>query len=110
MKTFKVSQESKLVTLVKRLPRSYSAPSQDLVNIRVGNDFEPHGRASEDWEIIWTLTLPTVPFHWLSTTGWRLGQSNAGMLFNGETLDEVVDKATEFMDWYDQANHAPNDG
>lgn len=110
MKTLKVSSESSLNDLVSRLPRAYNAPSQDLVTIRVGNDFEPHGRASEDWEIIWTLTLPTVPFHWLSTTGWRPGQSDAGMRFNGRTLADVLNRATAFMDWYEQSDRAPNDG
>ena len=100
MMTPEVSPDSRLSDLVSRLPRAYSAPRQTLITIRVGNDFEPHGRASEDWEIIWTLTLRTVPRHWFSTTGWRPGNSSDAMRFNGRTLAEVVDKAAGFLEWY----------
>ena len=89
-----------LSDLVSRLPKAYSASRQDLLTIRVGNDFEPHGLASEDWEIIWALTLHTVPFHSLFTTGWRPGESSDGMRFNGRTLTAVVDKAAGFLEWY----------
>ena len=92
-----------LADLVSRLPKAYSASRQDLMTIRVGNDFEPHGLASEDWEITRTLTLHTVPFHWLSTTGWQQGTTDKGMRFYGRTLDESVDKATKFLAWWARA-------
>jgi hypothetical protein len=89
-----------LSDLISRLPKAYNAPSQDLITIRVGNDFEPHGCASETWETIYTLTLNTIPHHWLSTTGWRLGETSEAIRFSGRTLSDVVDKAARFLEWF----------
>lgn len=92
-----------LSDLVSRLPKAYNALRQDLLTIRVGNDFEPHGRATEDWEIVWTITLHCIPAHWRSITGWRQCTgwgADQAMKFRGETLADVVGKATAFVDWY----------
>ena len=92
-----------LSDLVSRLPKVYNESRQDLMTVRVGNDFEPHGLASETWEIVWTLTLHTVSYHFLLTTGWQRGTSDKGMRFSGRTLDEVVAKATRFLEWFLQS-------
>lgn len=90
--------------LIAKLPKAYDAPAQTLITIRVGNDFEPHGRASEDWEIIVTLTLYGVPRYWLSNTGWRLGNDFIPMQLNGRTLEDVIRQAIAFLEWYLQQN------
>jgi hypothetical protein len=59
-------------------------------------EFEPFGRASEDWDIIWKLFLPETPYYWKSTTGWRKGDKS-GMAFYGRTENEVIGKAINFI-------------
>lgn len=69
----------------------------EFVKIICGVDFEPHGNASETWEIYWTLTLPQIPYYWHSLNGWRRGQSSSAMSFSGRTFDAVVSQAVSFM-------------
>ena len=69
---------------------------QNCISITAAYEFEPYGRASETWEIIWRLTLPCVAYYWKSTAGWKKGEGK-GMEFKGRTSQEVIDKAFQFM-------------
>ena len=60
-------------------------------------EFEPHSRATEDFEIIWKLELPKVQYHWMSTKGWVIGKAGLTMRFNGRTIDECVVQAVNFL-------------
>ena len=61
-------------------------------------DFEPHGRASETWEVEWVLTLPQIPHHWRSTAGWRKGTTDAPIRFQGRTATNVIARAISFLE------------
>jgi hypothetical protein len=73
--------------------------SQTIIEIRLGHDFEPHGIASETWENVWSVTLPTVPGHWMSTQGWTRGKWGLGMKFEGRTLLAPLAQALAFAEW-----------
>lgn len=81
-----------------------------MLSIRLDYDFEPHGRASETWEDIWTVSIPEVRSHWMSTNGWKAIRGTHGMLFRGHTLHQAVCKAGEFMQWYNENARDNADG
>lgn len=67
------------------------------IAIQCANEFEPHGRASETFEIIWRITLPT-PHHWKNNTGkWVRGKTASPIEFKGRTLDSVIVQAEAFV-------------
>lgn len=68
-----------------------------FIILTCGQDFEGHGRASECWELYWTLELPHIKHHWKSTTGWRVGGTDSPISFHGRTALEVIHKATAFI-------------
>ena len=68
-----------------------------FVKIECGTEFEPHGRASETWEVWWRLTLIGVHWHWLSTKGWVKGTSDKDMDFFGSSMENVMDRAIRFL-------------
>ena len=78
--------------------------ANSVVSLCLRYDFEPHGRASETWEDVWFLTLHTIPHHWMSTTGWRLGTTPDGICFSGRTEEEVRAMAIGFVEWW-KDNH-----
>jgi len=80
----------------KKIYFCYSPPIQDCIRLTVGYEFEPHGRASEDFELIWKLKLCCVSYYWKSTSGWKKGEGK-GMEFKGMTYQEVIDKAFKFL-------------
>jgi hypothetical protein len=45
---------------VRLLPRNGAMEHghNDVLTIRLGYDFEPHGRASETWEDVWQIVIP----------------------------------------------------
>lgn len=71
---------------------------QDLVVFRCRCEFEPHGRASETWEMLWRIELPFVQYHWKSTAGWRPGKAGLSMKFEGRTLYEAMMKLCTFLE------------
>jgi hypothetical protein len=76
---------------------------QSFIELRCYCDFEGHGRASEDWEEHWTLELPQMPFHWMSTKGWKMGgpkDSSSGMRFHGKTSQQVINAAMGLLIWW----------
>jgi len=68
-----------------------------FINIKCGCDFEPHGRASETWELFWELELVGVIAHWRSLNGWKKCTTDKYMKFKGRTHTEVVNKAIMFI-------------
>lgn len=69
----------------------------EFIRITCSLEFEPHGRASETFEIIWNLFLPQIKYHWPSTKGWKIGTTDKPMGFGGKTLDNVVQQAILFL-------------
>ena len=88
---------------IRKLLRSYYNYSpqfdhQDVIKLTYSCEFEPHGRASEAWEGIWKLVLPTVPYYWQRITReWTQGATDSPMMFRGRTYEEVVNKARSFL-------------
>lgn len=86
---------------LQRLLKIKTGPAVDgkeFINVSCGVAFEPHGKASEDWEIYWILTLPQIHGHWKSTDGWKArANPHLPMSFKGRTFDEVVNKAKIFL-------------
>jgi hypothetical protein len=86
--------------LIKELGLHYEcAPKnhgKDFIVIKCSCEFEPHGRATETWELLWTLELPQIPWHVKLITGWKKGKTNLPMRFSGRTLDSVIKKAITF--------------
>lgn len=83
-----------------RLLKISGGPMSDgikLVNIYCSYEFEPFGKASETWELMWRLDLPTVQAYWKSTTGWRLCNKGLHPHFTGRMLDDVVQEAISFL-------------
>ena len=70
---------------------------KDLLVIKCRCGFEPHGRASDTWEMIWRIELPYVQYYWKSTTGWRPGTPGLNMKFKGRTLYEAMMKLSSFL-------------
>jgi len=70
---------------------------KDLLVIRCRCEFEPHGRASETWEMIWRIELPFVQYHWKGIAGWRPGNPGLSMKFDGRTLYEAMMRLSTFL-------------
>ena len=85
---------------VAKLPRrgAMAHSTNDVVTIRCGYDFEPHGRASETWEDAWSIMLHTVPYYWRATDGWRVGMPSVVVRFRGRTESEAKAKAIEYIE------------
>lgn len=60
--------------------------------------FEPDGRASENWEEYWLLTLPHIRAYAKYPDGWRLMQFEVPMGFKARTAEEAIQKAIQFLD------------
>lgn len=74
------------------------ADGKEFINVSCNVGFEPHGKASEDWDVYWTLTLPQIQSYWKSTDGWKPRENSfLPMSFKGKTFDEVVNKAKNFL-------------
>ena len=71
---------------------------KEFINISCKVGFEPHGRASETWEIYRILTLPQIPQYVKFTDGWKkLESCDLPMRFQGRTYDKVIQKAIIFL-------------
>lgn len=70
---------------------------RDLVVFRCRCEFEPHGKASGTWEILWCIELPFVQYCWRSTTGWRPGKAGLSMKFESRTLYEAMTRLCTFL-------------
>ncbi len=91
-----------LISLLKLIP-SPENNRKDFIILTCSCEFEPFGRATEDFDLIWRLKLPTVQYYWKSTTGWRTGKEGLNAEFYGETPDKVIDKAVRFLEECPQA-------
>ena len=85
---------------VKQLPRRGGMvhSTNDVVTIRLGYDFEPHGRASETWDDVWEVRLATVPCFWKSTKGWVRGNADVAPYFKGRTEAEAKARAIVYLE------------
>lgn len=83
--------------LKAKIPLSPKWSEKNLVVIRYRYEFEPFGKASENWEEVWYLNLPFVQFMWLSVDGWRNGKEGISMTFKGRSLFDVCQSARNFL-------------
>lgn len=81
---------------------------RDLVKLTCSAEFEPHGRASETWDLVWRLTLPQMPYYYKSldvvrnTVSWKRGSEKLHTYFKGKTPQQCFERAIEFLIWYQQ--------
>lgn len=69
-----------------------------LFILSCASEFEPYGRASETWEIIWCLTIPGIGWHWKNNRGkWQQGTKAAPMQFEARMPEAAVAAAIAFM-------------
>lgn len=70
-----------------------------FIILTCGQTFEGHGRASETWELYWTLQLPHILHHWKHTRdGWIVGTSSGCISFHGRTALDVIQQAIKFLE------------
>lgn len=62
--------------------------------------FEPNGRASEDWEYYFVVTLPRIRYHYKTIIGWTEGKGNMPMTFKDKNVVNAVHRAILFLEWY----------
>jgi hypothetical protein len=95
--------------LIGKLGIKNTSNQGEHVLISCGNEFEPHGRASETWELIWRLSLVKIPHHWYSTKdGWVPGTGKLPMRFEGRSMSECLQKALMFLDEWKAMPCAPS--
>jgi len=88
---------SQLMKLLK-VPCGPSTQGSRYVEIEHYVDFEPFGKASEDWEGVWGLVLPQQQAHWHGADGkWHPCNPGVQMRFKAETFDKVVAQAVAFL-------------
>lgn len=90
---YKLVYERRDITKVSIGPGTHK---RDLLTLRAYCDFEPWGFASENWDLVWEVSLPLCGGYWQSTTGWRKGKFT-GMEFKAETIETAIDKCRLFL-------------
>jgi len=66
--------------------------------LKVDYQFEPHGKASETYEKVYTLTIKNIGSYWKGINGWnKRDEKFTDMVFNGRTLESVLDRAIDFL-------------
>lgn len=69
-----------------------------ILTVRADYQFEPFGKASESFELVWTLDIPEVCFYWHSTKGWVRGNLDVkGMTFEGASLTEAISRGYAWL-------------
>lgn len=69
-----------------------------LYRIECNSEFEPHGRASETWEIVYTVTLPDTEFFYKLTDGYHKSDSKIiGPVFEHKTLVGALTAARDYL-------------
>lgn len=82
-------------------PNTYRTPTyhnQDLLNITCRIEFEPFGRASETWEVVWEVSLPQHQGYWESTKGWKARNDGVSTTIRGRSLEGVLDKTINYLE------------
>ena len=69
----------------------------DVLTLKLSDEFEPHGRASEAWDDIWRLTLHGVPRCWPTSNGDWVECSSGEQTFRGREPEDCVRQAIMFM-------------
>ena len=91
---------SKLAELTSVLTRVLKCGwgNKKLFEILCGYEFEPHGVASESWDIIWRLNIHRIPHHWKNNKNeWVKGTTMNGIEFEDRRADGVINKALSFL-------------
>jgi hypothetical protein len=87
---------------IEKLLKVNSMREGVYLTIECDNQFEPHGKASETWELVYTVTLNRLSAYWLSTIGWRKSEPKTPMpmVFKGRTIADCLERAYKFVAWY----------
>lgn len=88
------------MTILEELAKLLNRGSYDgtMFTLEARNAFEPHGRASETWEVDYIVTLPDVWQHWRDNKGRWIPTKNFGpATFHGRTPDVALGLAIKFL-------------
>lgn len=97
----KFEELHKLLNIGSKLGPSHRGAR--FIRLTCGQNFEPHGRASETWELEWILEFPHIVAHWKHIThGWLPIVTSQCMSFHGRTSLDVIQKGIQFL------NECPN--
>lgn len=69
---------------------------EHLVQISVGFEYEAFGLASDEYEEIWKIVFPTIPYHVKTSAGYRRTEVPAE--FVGRTYQDAFRKAVVFFE------------
>lgn len=69
----------------------------ELVRISCGCEFEGFGRASEAWDLVWTLTLCRIRRHVRMASGWQPASYPDPMTFRGRDDGDCIKQAIQFL-------------
>lgn len=70
---------------------------KEVFRLSASVEFEPFGRATEAWDVVWTLTLPLVRRHTRMTDGWHVSPHPDPMTFRGRDDGDCIVKALQFL-------------
>jgi hypothetical protein len=70
---------------------------KEIFRLSASVGFEPFGRASESWDVVWTLTLPLVRLHVRMVDGWHVSPHPVPMTFTGRDDGECISRALQFL-------------
>lgn len=76
---------------------------QTFYSIRCYCDFEPFGRATEDWDKVYEITFPQIPAHYRgSDNKWHEIDRiyDKCQTFRADSLVVLESKAINFLKWY----------
>lgn len=82
---------------------------KDLILISVCYEFEPHGRACEDWEIVYRLSIPYIFSYWKGREGW-VKRENKDLYWKckGRTLQKCLDETYDLLSTTNISKRAEN--
>lgn len=85
-----------MINLNSHISPSYT--NKQLVRLIVTCEFEPWGRASENWDAVYRLEFPYIRrMHKGSSGLWRVW-GKGYLFFQGESADEVIRKAGKCLE------------
>lgn len=71
---------------------------KDIIIVTVSCEFEPHGRASETWEIIYRLAIPRIHSYLLMLDGWKMHENKEWYWeCQGRTLENCIEKTVNLL-------------
>lgn len=77
--------------------------NNDILVIKLRVEFEPFGKASEDWDLVWTAELPRTQGYWKNIRNERIEMAKGlKQRFRSKTLHGLLNDIKEFMNFYNK--------